>query len=154
MVLDCQLLKDEEFVCIKGVFNLIQLSTITILGEFFIMPRFISIHEDQKFSAWCLFLKDVHNVDGDVLLCTRVIFNFSMVEDEVVFENMGRINETIISDMNIVISRNLSNVESVHHQCDRDVYDHMHLQAMELQVQLWKPHSKTSILLEFFSCGK
>jgi len=56
----------------------------------------------------------VHSVDDDVLLCTRVIFNFSMVEDEVVFQNVGRINETIVSDMSIVISFNLSNVQSVH----------------------------------------
>jgi hypothetical protein len=68
-----------------------------------------------------------------------------MVEDEFVFENVGGINETIARDMNIVISHSLSNVESVHKQCDHDVSNDMHLQAMELQVQLWKPHSKTSI---------
>jgi len=68
-----------------------------------------------------------------------------MVVDEVVFENMGGINETIVRDMNIVISHSLSNVENVHQQCDHDVFDDMHLQAMELQVQLWKPHNMTSI---------
>jgi hypothetical protein len=99
----------------------------------------------MHFRVWCLFFKDVHSVDGDVLLCTRVIFNFSMVVDEVVFENMGGINETIVRDMNIVISHSLSNVENVHQQCDHDVFDDMHLQAMELQVQLWKPHNMTSI---------
>jgi hypothetical protein len=58
---------------------------------------------------------------------------------------MGGIDETIACDMSIVIFHSLSNVESVHQQCDHVVSNDMHLQAMELQVQLWKPHRKTYI---------
>ncbi len=66
------------------------------------------------FQGWCLLLKDVHSVGGSVLLCTRVILNFVMVENEIVLESVGRVNETIPLDKNIILSHSLSNVENVH----------------------------------------
>jgi hypothetical protein len=50
--------------------------------------------------------KDVHNV-GDMLLCTRVIFNFSMARNEINLKNVRGINETIALDMNTIPSHNL-----------------------------------------------
>ncbi len=56
----------------------------------------------------------MHNVGGDVLLYTRDIINFVMVEDEiVVLESVGQINE-IALDMNIIPFHSLSNLENVH----------------------------------------
>jgi len=59
------------------------------------------------FRFWCLSMfKDVHNV-GDMLLCTRVIFNFSMARNEINLKNVRGINETIALDMNTIPSHNL-----------------------------------------------
>jgi len=73
-----------------------------------------------------------------------------MVENEIVLESVGRVNETIPLDTNIILSHNLSNVEDVHQQCDIDVFDEVHFQTMELQVLLWKPHSRTFICWSFW----
>lgn len=54
---------------------------------------------------------------------------------------MGQINETIAHNMNVVPFHNLSDVESVHQQCDNIVFNEMNLQIMELQSLLWKPHN-------------
>jgi hypothetical protein len=72
-----------------------------------------------------------------------------MVEDEIVLESVGRVNETIPFDTNIIFSHSLSNVENVHQQCDNDVFDEMYFQTMELQALLWKPRSKTFICWSF-----
>lgn len=88
---------------------------------------------------------------GSVLLCTKVILNFVMVEDEVVLESVGRVNETIPFDMNTILSHSLSDVENVHQQCDSDVFDEMHFQIMELQALLWKPHNRTFICWSFLA---
>ncbi len=69
-----------------------------------------------------------------MLLCTRVILNFVMVEDEIVHESVGKVNETIPLHINIILSHSLSNVENVHQQCDNDVFDEVHFQTMELQL--------------------
>jgi hypothetical protein len=37
-----------------------------------------------------------------------------MVENEIVLESVGRVNETIPLDKNIILSHSLSNVENVH----------------------------------------
>jgi hypothetical protein len=54
---------------------------------------------------------------------------------------VGRVNETIACNMNIVLFHNLSDVENVHQQCDNVVSNEMNLQIMELQTLLWKPHN-------------
>ncbi len=74
-----------------------------------------------------MLLKDVDNVGGGVLLCTRVILRFVMAKNEVVFESVGQVNETIAHNMNIVHFHNLSDVENVHQQCDNDVSNEMNL---------------------------
>jgi hypothetical protein len=83
-----------------------------------------------------------------VLLCTRVILNFVMVEDEIVHESVGKVNETIPLHINIILSHSLSNVENVHQQCDNDVFDEVHFQTSTL---LWKPHNKTFICWSFLA---
>jgi hypothetical protein len=73
-----------------------------------------------------------------------------MVEDEIVLESVGRVNETIPLETNIILFHSLSNVENVHQQCDIDVFDEVHFQTMELQALLWKPHNRTFICWSFF----
>ncbi len=85
-----------------------------------------------------------------MLLCTRVILNFIMVKNEGVLESVERINETIALNMSTIPFHNLSNVESFHQQCDNDVFDEMHLQVMELQTLLWKPHNMMYMCWSFF----
>ncbi len=41
-------------------------------------------------------------------------------------------------------------MESVHQQCDNDVFDEMHLQVMELQTLLWKQHNVMYMCWSFF----
>jgi hypothetical protein len=41
-------------------------------------------------------------------------------------------------------------VESVHQQCDNDIFDEMNLQIMELQTLLWKPHNMMYTCWNFF----
>jgi hypothetical protein len=50
-------------------------------------------------------LKDVHNVGDDMLLCTRVILNFSMAKNEINLQNVRWINETIALDMSTIPSQ-------------------------------------------------
>jgi hypothetical protein len=61
---------------------------------------------------------------------------------------MGGIDE-VTPNVNICQpSHYLSNVKSVHHQCDQNdvlMFNKAHLQAMEVQALLWKLHNKTSI---------
>lgn len=63
---------------------------------------------------------------------------------------MGQINETIADNMNIVPFHNLSNVESVHQQCDNVVSNEINLQIIELQTLLWKPHNMMYTCWNFF----
>jgi hypothetical protein len=56
-------------------------------------------------------------------------------------------------NVSTILFRKLSNVKSVHQQCDNVLQqsNQTHFQVMELQLLLWKPHDVASICCNFFS---
>lgn len=86
-----------------------------------------------------------------VQVCFLAIWNFTMATDEIcVIESVNGLDE-VLFDVSIIPSwsHNFSNVKSVHQQqCDNDLpitFDEVYIQAMEQQVLLWKPHTRTYI---------
>jgi hypothetical protein len=66
--------------------------------------------------------KCVHGVGGVVLFfCIKFNWNFTMVKNLIyLFENVGGGNE-FAPNLSIVLFCKLSNVKSVHQQCDNDL---------------------------------
>jgi hypothetical protein len=77
------------------------------------------------------------------------VYIFTIVENEiVVVEIVG--DDKYICDTKMNLATSLSNVESIHLECDTNLAKNDQLTIIKTQVQKWKAHKKNSIGCDFF----